>query len=626
MTSALEIRDAIRSGRTSTVEVCAVHADPYCRRRPGAQRVPHRGRRIASLARAAALDARRSEDNHLPLFGVPVALKDNLCTRGLRTTAGSRILEHYLPPYDATVVERLEAAGAVIVGKTNCDEFAMGSSTEFSAFGPTRNPWATDRIPGGSSGGSAAAVAARLVPLALGSDTGGSIRQPAALCGVVGLKPTYGRVSRYGLIAFASSLDQIGPIATTVADAAACLAVIAGHDPRDATSATAAVDDYAATLTGDVRGLRIGVTRSLFGDGLDPEVLAACDRSLELLRDAGATLVDVDLPHSAHAIAVYYLVAMAEASSNLSRYDGVRYGYRAAGAASLGEMYDRTRDEGFGPEVKRRIILGTYVLSSGYYDAYYLKAQQVRTLIRQDYERAFAHRRRDRDADQSDRRVQAGRSHRGSAADVSRRRLHGRREPRRAAGRERAVRVHLDAAADRAAVDRPVDGRGHASSGSAMRSNAPRRSRASASRCLARLKPPRWPASRHPAVGGHARDAAHRTRDRLLSTGRAARRRRVRRRAGVARAALGDRRPAAGADCRRARWTMAGDVNLSVSPGTAAHRRAGAARVGRQPVRLHALPGVDGRGRAQRRSRGRRSSRWRTRRRSITSRTRFARN
>ena len=388
MNSALEIREAIRAGRTSTVEVCAstltriAAADPVLNafRTLDADRV---------LARAAALDARRSEDNHLPLFGVPIALKDNLCTRGLRTTAGSRILEHYLPPYDATVVERLEAAGAVIVGKTNCDEFAMGSSTEFSAFGPTRNPWATDRIPGGSSGGSAAAVAARLVPLALGSDTGGSIRQPAALCGVVGLKPTYGRVSRYGLMAFASSLDQIGPIATTVADAAACLAVIAGHDPRDATSSPVPVDDYAATLTGDVRGLRIGVTRSLFGDGLDPEVLAACDRSLELLREAGATLVDVDLPHSAHAIAVYYLVAMAEASSNLSRYDGVRYGYRAAGAASLGDMYDRTRDEGFGPEVKRRIILGTYVLSSGYYDAYYLKAQQVRTLIRQDYERAF---------------------------------------------------------------------------------------------------------------------------------------------------------------------------------------------------------------------------------------------
>jgi len=389
MTSALEIRDAIRSGRTSTVEVCRsvltriAAADPVL----NAFRTIDADR---ALARAAALDARRSDDSHLPLFGVPVALKDNLCTRDLRTTAGSRILEQYIPPYDAAVVERLESAGAVIVGKTNCDEFAMGSSTELSAFGPTRNPWATDRTPGGSSGGSAAAVAARLVPLALGSDTGGSIRQPAALCGVVGLKPTYGRVSRYGLLAFASSLDQIGPITTTVADAAACLAVIAGHDPRDATSSDAPVADYAATLTGDVRGLRIGVTRSLFGEGLDAEVLTACDWSLELLRAAGATLVDVDLPHSAHAIAVYYLVAMAEASSNLSRYDGVRYGSRAPGVSTLVDMYERTRDEGFGPEVKRRIIMGTYVLSSGYYEAYYLKAQQVRTLIRQDYERAFA--------------------------------------------------------------------------------------------------------------------------------------------------------------------------------------------------------------------------------------------
>jgi aspartyl-tRNA(Asn)/glutamyl-tRNA(Gln) amidotransferase subunit A len=389
MNSALEIRDAIRSGRASTVEVCKAALTRIAAQNPSLnafRTVDPDG----ALQRAAELDARRNEDAHLPLFGVPVALKDNMCTREMPTTAGSHILERYTPPYDAAVTERLEAAGAVIVGKTNCDEFAMGSSTEFSAFGPTRNPWSLDRTPGGSSGGSAAAVAGRLVPIALGSDTGGSIRQPAALCGVVGLKPTYGRVSRYGLLAFASSLDQIGPLTTTVADAAACLSVIAGHDPRDATSSTAPVEDYTATLTGDVRGLRIGVARSLFGDGLDPEVLAACDHSLEQLREAGASLVDIELPHSSHAIAVYYLVAMAEASSNLSRYDGVRYGYRAPGAASLGEMYDRTRDEGFGPEVKRRIILGTYVLSEGYYDAYYLKAQQVRTLIRQDYERAFA--------------------------------------------------------------------------------------------------------------------------------------------------------------------------------------------------------------------------------------------
>ena len=389
MTSALEIRDAIRSGRASTVEVCRSALTRIAALNPSLNAF-HTVDVDGALARAAALDARRNEDGHLPLFGVPVALKDNMCTREMATSAGSRILDRYVPPYDAAVTERLEAAGAVIIGKTNCDEFAMGSSTEFSAFGPTRNPWSIDRTPGGSSGGSAAAVAARLVPIALGSDTGGSIRQPAALCGVVGLKPTYGRVSRYGLLAFASSLDQIGPLTTNVADAAACLSVIAGHDERDATSSTALVEDYAATLTGDVRGLRIGVTRSLFGDGLDPEVLTACDRSLEQLREAGASLVDVELPHSSHAIAVYYLVAMAEASSNLSRYDGVRYGYRAAGASSLGEMYDRTRDDGFGPEVKRRIILGTYVLSAGYYDAYYLKAQQVRTLIRQDYDRAFA--------------------------------------------------------------------------------------------------------------------------------------------------------------------------------------------------------------------------------------------
>ena len=318
------------------------------------------------------------------------------------------------------------------------------------------------------------------MPLALGSDTGGSIRQPAALCGVVGLKPTYGRVSRYGLLAFASSLDQIGPMATTVADAAACLAVIAGHDPRDATSATAAGrrlrrDADRRRSRAAHRRARAPVRRRASIRRCSPRAIAA-SRSCASAAPSWSTST---LPHSAHAIAVYYLVAMAEASSNLSRYDGVRYGYRAAGAATLGEMYDRTRDEGFGPEVKRRIILGTYVLSAGYYDAYYLKAQQVRTLIRQ---RLRARVRRsvdvDRDADQPDGRVQARRAHGGSAADVSRRRLHRRRQPGRAAGRERAVRVHRATAADRTAVHRPLDGRGHASSGSATRSNAPRRSRA----------------------------------------------------------------------------------------------------------------------------------------------------
>jgi aspartyl-tRNA(Asn)/glutamyl-tRNA(Gln) amidotransferase subunit A len=321
---------------------------------------------------------------------VPIAIKDNLSTRGVRTTASSRILEWYVPPYDATVVARLEAAGAVIVGKTNCDEFAMGSSNENSAFGPVKNPWALARTPGGSSGGSAAAVAARMVPLALGSDTGGSIRQPAALCGVVGLKPTYGRVSRYGLLAFGSSLDQIGPIARSVDDAALALQVLAGADPADATSAAEPVPDYSAALSGDLRGARIGVPQSMLEQGVDADVSRALTAALDTLQARGATLVDVELPHAKHAIPVYYLVATAEASSNLARYDGVRYGFRADVKGGLRAMYARTREQGFGPEVKRRIMLGTYVLSAGYYEAYYLKAQQVRTLILRDYEQAFS--------------------------------------------------------------------------------------------------------------------------------------------------------------------------------------------------------------------------------------------
>jgi aspartyl-tRNA(Asn)/glutamyl-tRNA(Gln) amidotransferase subunit A len=307
------------------------------------------------------------------------------------TTASSRILEHYHPPYDATAVERLEAAGGVIVGKTNCDEFAMGSSTENSAFGVTRNPWDVERIPGGSSGGSAAAVAARMVPLALGSDTGGSIRQPAALCGVVGFKPTYGRISRYGLLAFASSLDQIGPIATSVEDAALAFSVMAGHDPRDSTCASAPVPEYSSAVTGSsLKGVRIGVPRDLIRDGVEEGVLEALTHALATLERSGATIVDVTLPHSRHGIAAYYLIATAEASSNLARYDGVRYGVRATGTdRTLGAMYERTRGAGFGAEVKRRIMLGTYVLSAGYYDAYYRKAQQVRTLISGDYDTAF---------------------------------------------------------------------------------------------------------------------------------------------------------------------------------------------------------------------------------------------
>jgi aspartyl-tRNA(Asn)/glutamyl-tRNA(Gln) amidotransferase subunit A len=391
-TTVRDIRDAVRSGARTAVEICEA-ALAAIDQHNGSLNAFNTVTHEAARARAAAIDA-HPERATLPLAGVPVALKDNLCTRGVRTTASSRMLEHFVPPYDATAVARLEAAGAVVVGKTNCDEFAMGSSNENSAFGPARNPWATDRIPGGSSGGSAVAVAAGMAPLSLGSDTGGSIRQPAALCGLVGLKPTYGRVSRYGLLAFASSLDQIGPFTRTVEDAALALSVLAGRDPADATSAPAAVPDYTAALTGSAKGLRVGVPRALVTDGVDAEVTRAFNEALEVYRSAGATLVDVELPHASAAIPVYYLVATAEASSNLARYDGVRFGVRAPAQAGgpqddLRTMYGRSRELGFGPEVKRRIMLGTYVLSAGYYDAYYLKAQQVRTLIRRDYEQAF---------------------------------------------------------------------------------------------------------------------------------------------------------------------------------------------------------------------------------------------
>ncbi len=346
----------------------------------------------AALEAARAIDVARARGAVLgPLAGVPIALKDNICTRTLPTTAASKVLRGYVPPYDATVVERLTAAGAIVVGKTNCDEFAMGSSTENSAYGSTANPWALDRTPGGSSGGSAAAVAARVVPAALGSDTGGSIRQPAAFCGVVGLKPTYGRVSRYGLLAFASSLDQIGPFTTSVDDAALVLTAIAGADPHDATCATRPVPDWTAAAGAAPQGLRIGVPRRFIANGVDGAVAAAFEQALATWRDAGATLVDVDLPNAPLAIPVYYLIATAEASSNLARYDGVRYGHRArlAAADGLREMYERTRDEGFGAEVKRRIMLGTFVLSAGYHDAYYVKAQLVRAKLRDDYDRAF---------------------------------------------------------------------------------------------------------------------------------------------------------------------------------------------------------------------------------------------
>src|SRR5437762_371942 len=392
-----EVRDAVRTGARSAVEICrdalariaAIDGDGGRGGDLGAVHAFHTVTAERALARAADIDRDRSAWRDAPLAGVPVALKDNLCTRGVRTTAASRILESFVPPYDAAVVDRLERAGAVVIGKTNCDEFAMGSSTENSAFGATCNPWAIDRTPGGSSGGSAAAVAARMAPLALGSDTGGSIRQPAAMCGIVGLKPTYGRVSRYGLIAFASSLDQIGPLTTTVRDAALALRVIAGADPADATSAPDPVPDFEAALTGDIRGSRIGLPAGMLESGVDAEVSAGFSRALDVLRARGADIVEIALPNARHAIPVYYLIATAEASSNLARYDGVRYGFRADAPEGLQAMYRRTLARGFGKEVKRRIMLGTYVLSAGYYDAYYLKAQQVRTLITRDYDEAF---------------------------------------------------------------------------------------------------------------------------------------------------------------------------------------------------------------------------------------------
>jgi aspartyl-tRNA(Asn)/glutamyl-tRNA(Gln) amidotransferase subunit A len=330
-----------------------------------------------------------SEKSAGVLAGVPIAVKDNICVRGMQASCGSRILGDYHPPYNATDIERLINAGAVIVGKTNCDEFAMGSSNENSAFGPVRNPWDTTRVPGGSSGGSAAAVAAGIVPLALGSDTGGSVRQPASLVGVLGLKPTYGRNSRYGLVAFASSLDQVGIFARDIGDLARTLGVIAGRDRHDATSADVPVPDYTAALDGNLKGARLGFPSALFGKGLEEEVGNAVQSVVDAYRELGAEIVEVDLPHAGYAIAVYYIIATAEASSNLARFDGVRYGFRAEDAPELRQMYRKTREEGFGAEVKRRIMLGTYVLSAGYYDAYYRKAQQVRTLIKNDFLTAF---------------------------------------------------------------------------------------------------------------------------------------------------------------------------------------------------------------------------------------------
>ncbi len=324
-----------------------------------------------------------------PLAGVPMAIKDVISTRGVRTTCGSRILENYVPPYDASAVERLESVGAILLGKTNCDEFAMGSSNENSAYGPVRNPLALDRVPGGSSGGSAAAVAAGLAMAALGTDTGGSIRQPGALCGIPAMMPSYGRVSRYGLIAFASSLDRIGPLTTSVRDAAAIMRVIAGRDANDSTSAPAPVPDYLAEIEKPVKGLRIGIPGEYFAEGMDPAVRKKVESGIQLLKSLGCELVELHMPHTDYAISTYYIIATAEASSNLARYDGVRYGLRVPGATLL-DMYKKTRGRGFGPEVKRRIMLGTYALSAGYYDAYYLKGQKVRALIARDFREAFS--------------------------------------------------------------------------------------------------------------------------------------------------------------------------------------------------------------------------------------------
>jgi aspartyl-tRNA(Asn)/glutamyl-tRNA(Gln) amidotransferase subunit A len=340
------------------------------------------------LEKATELDAEGAKGNGL-LRGIPVAVKDNMCTRGVKTTCSSKILYNWIPPYNATVVEKLSHASYTPVGKTNMDEFAMGSSTENSGFFPTRNPWDLGRVPGGSSGGSAAAVAACEVPIALGSDTGGSIRQPASFCGVVGLKPTYGRVSRYGLVAFASSLDQIGPIARTVSDCALALQVIAGHDPRDATSVPLPVPNYLDALVPDLKGIRLGKPVEYFGEGIDPQVRECVERAIEVMVGLGAECEEVSLPHTEYALPVYYIIAPSECSSNLARYDGVKYGFRTEDDVDMITMMERTRDQGFGAEVKRRIMLGTYALSAGYYDAYYLKAQKVRTLIKRDFDRAW---------------------------------------------------------------------------------------------------------------------------------------------------------------------------------------------------------------------------------------------
>ncbi|HLE40759.1 MAG TPA: Asp-tRNA(Asn)/Glu-tRNA(Gln) amidotransferase subunit GatA [Nitrospirota bacterium] len=384
-----ELRDMLRKGETTAK---AVTDAVLGRIRAVDKKVSAYITVTEDIARKQAEEADRrlaAKESGSPLLGIPIAVKDNMCAEGIKTTCGSKILGNFVPPYDATVVRKLKQAGYVLCGKPNMDEFAMGSSTENSGFFITKNPWDLARIPGGSSGGSAAAVAAGECIGALGSDTGGSIRQPAACCGVVGLKPTYGRVSRFGLVAFASSLDQIGPITKDVTDAALLMNVIAGHDPKDSTSADIAIPDFTKVLRKDVKGLKIGIPKEYFIEGMDPEVERAVRDAIKTLEGLGAKAVEVSLPHTGYAVATYYILATSEASSNLARYDGVKYGFRAQGAKDLLDMYMKSRSQGFGPEVKRRIMLGTYALSAGYYEAYYKKGQQVRTLIKRDFEEAF---------------------------------------------------------------------------------------------------------------------------------------------------------------------------------------------------------------------------------------------
>ena len=383
-----ELQEKIRSGETTATEIVhsVFHRIDAVEKHVNAYIVLTRE---VALAEADRADEAIRKGDIKPLTGIPIALKDLLCTRGVTTTCASRILHNFVPPYDATVVEKLRDAGAVFTGKTNMDEFAMGSSTETSWFGITRNPWDLERIPGGSSGGSAAAVAADECIAAIGSDTGGSIRQPAALCGVVGMKPTYGRVSRYGLVAFASSLDQIGPFTKDVEDCAILMNVIAGYDPRESTSVPAEVPDYRQYLTRGIDGWTVGIPKEYFIEGIDPEVMTAVRKAIAVIEGLGARCIEISLPHTEYCLAVYYIVAPAEASSNLARYDGVKYGFRSPDGRDLLDMYKKSRSAGFGAEVKRRIMLGTYVLSSGYYDAYYKKASQVRALIKRDFDEAF---------------------------------------------------------------------------------------------------------------------------------------------------------------------------------------------------------------------------------------------